>query len=69
MTERNPLQVLQGDGMNTVTPLEHRTVRVAAMIEPSLAERLEALAVREGRTVSNTVRLVLRERLGDVKDR
>lgn len=48
--------------METITT-EHRTVRVAAMIEPTLAQRLEALAVRDGRSVSSEVRYLLRERL------
>lgn len=44
-------------------PPEYRTVRLTTLIEPELAARLEALAIREERSLSGVVRRLLHEHL------
>ena len=45
------------------TTTERRDRRLVTMVEPALAERLERLAREQDRTLSSTVRHLLRERL------
>lgn len=56
--------------MDTLTTREpEATVRVTAMVEPSIAERLVAQAFRNDRSIAAEIRVALRAYLRTERDR